>query len=54
MKTDNFERESCRVTEDDSNDEKSETEVGRFADEESCATARGRDLVGAITGSADQ
>ena len=27
MKTDNFESESCRVTEDDSNDEKSETEV---------------------------
>jgi len=43
------------VTEDDSNDEKSGTEVKgkRFADEESCATARGRDLVGAITGSAD-
>ena len=28
MKTDNFECESCRVTEDDSNDEKSGTEVG--------------------------
>ena len=27
MKTDNFECESCRVTEDDSNDEKSGTEV---------------------------
>ena len=26
---------------------------GRFADKESCATARGQDLVGAITGSAD-
>ena len=25
---------------------------GRFADKESCATARGQDLVGAITGSA--
>ena len=28
MKTDNFEWESCRVREDDSNDEKSGTEVG--------------------------
>jgi len=27
LKTDNFECESCRVTEDDSNDEKSGTEV---------------------------
>ena len=27
MKTENFECESCRVTEDDSNDEKSGTEV---------------------------
>ena len=46
------------MTENDSNDEKSGTEVGScvktFADKESCATARERDLDGAITGSADQ
>ena len=46
------------MTEDDSNDEKSGTEVGncvkRFADQESCATTRGRVLVGAITRSAEQ
>ena len=43
------------MTEDDSNDEKSGTELcERFADKESCATARARELVGAITGSADQ
>jgi len=44
------------VTEDDSNDEKSGTEVGSFVkgSQRRKATTRGRDLVGAITGSADQ